>query len=215
MACDIACVNDGIFRAARPWSVRLGLEGVIVQENEKQLVKTEGLATSLLYHGDDLYNDGREDEALACYIGSEQLARQGGFHEITLLSLQRRVSLHSGTGNLALAERVAREGIHFSVSIDDMDSLLSFQGRMCAILRRRGILDEAMEVAFTGLEVAQNERAVAEEFSFLNHIIAVSIEQDDKISALRMAKCGMRRAMEHKNLQWTALFLTTIGSLEE
>ena len=186
-----------------------------MQENEKQLVKTEGLATSLLYHGDDLYNDGREDEALACYIGSEQLARQGGFHEITLLSLQRRVSLHRGTGNLALAERVAREGIHFSVSIDDMASLLCFQGLMCAILRRRGILDEAMEVAFTGLEVAQHELALEEEFSFLNHIIAVSIEQDDKMSALRMAKCGLRRAMEHKNLQWTALFLTTIGSLEE
>ncbi len=186
-----------------------------MQKTEKQLGKEEGLATTLLYHGDNLFNDGRDDEALACYIGCEQLARQGGFHDITLLSLERRVGLHRRTGNLALAERVAREGLHFCVSIDDMWNLLTFQGLLCTILRRRGEMEEALEIAFTGLEVAQLEQNLAQEFEFLNQIITISLDLGDLDGALRLANCGLRQALERKDLKWSALFLSTIGGLQE
>lgn len=183
-------------------------------QEESNTHEREFLATSLLYHGDSLLEHGRDDEALACYIGCGDLARREGLHDINVQSIERRVNLHRRYGNQSLAERVVREGLNYCVSIDNYSSLLLFQRLLCSILRKKGETLLAMEMAFTGLELAQNENCHHEEMSFFQHLTAIARERGESREALDLAKGALRKAKNLSLENWSSLFRLEIERAE-
>jgi len=166
----------------------------------------EQLATSLLYHGDALRNEGRTTEALACYVGCEHVARQHGLYAIVVQSLERRVLFHLEAAAYGLAEEVALRGIEVCAMQDDVPAMLAFQSLRCLILRRQGDVDGALDVAFDALDMARREQLGEQELAFLAQMGELARERGDDDELRRIAACGLRHARERQDLRWTTVF---------